>query len=169
MKIFKLFSLLLMFPFSLYAQSFEERPTDDFLSLSEFSSVDEFEQYIDTYVQDCLDHSYGGSFAVRCFVSYEIWDRELNNYYQLLYKSLNDDGQKSLKNSQLSWLKTRDKAIEFNSFLLDERYNDKVGTMYIVMRADDADQATSSIVKHRALLIKSWLEYQRDSSYNERF
>ncbi|WP_099609107.1 lysozyme inhibitor LprI family protein [Vibrio coralliilyticus] len=169
MKIFKLFFLLLMFLFSLYAHSFEERPTEDFLRLSEFSSVDEFEQYIDTYVQDCLDHSYGGSFAVRCFVSYEIWDRELNNYYQLLYKSLNDDGQKSLKNSQLSWLKTRDKATEFNSFLLDERYNDKVGTMYIVMRADDADQATSSIVKHRALLIKSWLEYQRDSSYNERF
>ncbi|QOU33234.1 DUF1311 domain-containing protein (plasmid) [Vibrio coralliilyticus] len=169
MKIFKLFFLLLMFPFSPYVQSFEERPTDDFLSLSEFPSVAEFEQYIDTYVQDCLDHSYGGSLAVRCFVSYEMWDRELNNYYQLLYKSLSDDGQKRLKNSQLSWLKTRDKAIEFNGFLLDEKYKDKVGTMYIAMRAGDADQAISPIVKHRALLIQSWLEYQRDNSHHEHF
>ncbi|TOQ61868.1 hypothetical protein CGG90_24800, partial [Vibrio parahaemolyticus] len=70
----------------------------------------------------------------------------------------NDAGKKSLKDSQISWLNTRDKTIEFNSLLLDERYKDKVGTMYIAMRAGDADQAVSPIIKHRALLIKSWLE-----------
>ncbi len=163
MKIFRLFFILLIFPFASYAQSFEEKPIDDFLSLSEFSSVDEFEKYINTYVQDCLDNSYGGSLSVRCFINYEIWDRELNNYYRLLYRHLNDAGKKSLKGSQISWLKTRDKTIEFNSLLLDERYKDKVGTMYIAMRAGDADQAVSPIIKHRALLIKSWLEYQREN------
>ena len=160
MKLFKLLVPLLMFPFSPYAQSFEERPVENFLTLSEFSSVGEFEQYIDTYVQDCLDHSYGGSLSVRCFIRYEVWDRELNNYYRRLYRSLSVDGKERLKNSQLSWLKTRDTAIEFNSFLLDQRYKNKSGIMYIAMRAGDADQAISPMIKHRALLLKSWLAVQ---------
>ncbi|MCL1143238.1 lysozyme inhibitor LprI family protein [Shewanella gaetbuli] len=161
MRVILLLALLLVVPFTTYAQSFEEKSIDEFLTLKDFSSVGEFEEYIGDYVQNCLDHSYGGSLAVRCFINYEIWDRELNFYYQLLYRNLSDDGKSTLKNSQISWLKTRDNSIAFNRLLLNGRYEDKIGTMYIAMRAGDASEAISPIIKQRALLLKSWLEYQR--------
>lgn len=80
-----LFTLVLfLISSSIAAQDFKERPIDKFKMLDKFASVEAFENYIEIYTQNCLDNSYGGSLSLRCFVSYELWDRELNKYYQLL-------------------------------------------------------------------------------------
>ena len=39
------------------------------------------------------------------------WDAELNKIYKLLMSSLSKDGQNSLRNTQRSWIKERDKKI----------------------------------------------------------
>ncbi|MEZ9133324.1 lysozyme inhibitor LprI family protein [Vibrio breoganii] len=159
MKIKKTLLTLLFVPLYLSAEQFIEKPIGDFSMLSEFSSVNQFENYIEEYVQSCLDESLGGSLTVRCFVNYEIWDRELNYYYQQLYKTLDDDGKELLKDSQRSWLKVRDKSTNFNNYLLDRRYSGKQGSMYTAFKASDTNNFLSTMVKHRALLLKEWLAF----------
>ncbi|OCH14525.1 hypothetical protein A6E05_19200 [Aliivibrio sp. 1S165] len=157
MKIRVALLLVLLLPFSSHAQEFVEKPINKFPTLADFSSVSEFENNINEYVQECLYNSGGGSLVRRCFVSYELWDRELNHYYQLLYKSSDESTKKLLIMSQRSWLKSRDDTIQFNSHLLDDKYN-KQGTMYLAMRADEVNTIISPIIKNRALLLKMWFE-----------
>ena len=75
-------------------------------------------------------------------------------------KILGEQEKNLLKESQLAWIKERDKTIDFNSLLLDKKYT-TTGTMYVLMRARDADAVITLIVKQRALLLKKWLEFIR--------
>ena len=139
-----------------FASEFKEREIKDFRSLDSFDSVSQFDQYIEGYTQECLDNSYGGSLSVRCFVAYELWDRELNKYYKLLRKSLSSEDQAALKAGQLSWLKSRDETIAFNNTVLNQRYAGQRGTMYTALRADEANAAMAPVIRQRALLLKQW-------------
>ena len=96
--------------------------------------------------------------AVPCFIGYEMWDRELNIYYNKLMKILGVKEQNLLKESQLAWIKERDKSIIFNSQLLDNKYTEP-GTMYVAMRAGDVDRMMTPVVKQRALILKNWYEF----------
>ena len=127
--------------------------------LNSFHSLNELEEYLNNKKTECLDKSFGGSRAVACFVSYsEAWDYELNYYYKLLRSELNIEEKDILKKAQLSWIDHRETTIDFNSKLLDRKYADKRGTMYIAMRAGDVSTAIAPLIKSRALLIKEWYE-----------
>ncbi|QKF73929.1 LprI family protein (DUF1311 domain) [Aliarcobacter faecis] len=145
---------ILVFCVSSFA--FEQKDINDLKKLSDFETVEQFEVYYEDYTQTCLDNGYGGTDSIPCFITYELWDRELNIYYQKLYEILNENQKKELKKSQLKWLEARDLTINFNSIMLDNYYQDKEGTMYMLMRARDADDTIHHLVKERALFLKSW-------------
>lgn len=133
---------------------------DDFKYLDEFKTVRKFDEYIEGNVDSCIDETHGGTAAIPCFIGYELWDRELNKYYNLLVTELPKDSVKLLRESQRLWLRDRDKTIELNSALLDLRYKEVQGTIYSAMRANDADRAIVPVVRHRALFLK--LLYERE-------
>lgn len=130
----------------------------DFKTLESFKSVAAFEASFGKYVQDCLGNTGGGTGGIECLIGYEMWDRELNIYYERLNKALGQKERGLLKESQRAWISEREKTITFNSALLDKKYAGETGTMYALMRARDADDVIVPIVRQRALLLKSWLE-----------
>ena len=130
----------------------------DFRTLEHSGSVDVFEAAYTKYEQDCLDNTGGGTGGIRCeTLGYELWDRELNIYYERLLKALDEQQKKLLKDSQRQWMEVRDNAIKLNSALLDRRY-DTSGTMYQLMRSGDAARIITPIVKQRALMLKAMWE-----------
>ena len=149
--------MLFALPFSSQAHEFVEKPIEHFQPLAAFASVAEFEQPISEYVQTCLDNSFGGSLSLRCFIEDELWDRELNHYYRLLYRGLDADGKAELKTSQLAWLASRDQSIAFNRHLIRQQYP-QAGSMYVAIRAQVASELLASIIKQRSLQLKQWLE-----------
>ena len=145
----------LLFASTLAAQDFQERPIEEFKELDQFDSVETFEKYIDTYRQDCLDASMGYSRGIRCFVEGQLWDRELNTYYRLLQDELTDEQSDLLRSAQQSWIETRNRTILFNISLMDQKY-DQIGTMDVLMRANDVSRTMGPIIKQRALLLRDW-------------
>jgi uncharacterized protein YecT (DUF1311 family) len=133
---------------------FAYKTVKDFKTLETFKSVEAFEASFADYVQECLDNTGGGSGGVRCVaLEYELWDRELNIYYERLLKKLKPKEKALLKESQRQWIAVRDGTIAVNSALLDRRY-DTSGTMYQLMRAGDAARIIVPMVKQRALMLK---------------
>ena len=158
------FAILLGVSTSVQAVNYDYKTVEDFEPLSNFSSVESFEKNYQRYTQDCLDNTGGGTGGIKCFISYKIWDRELNIYYNKVYKSLDKNGKVLLKKSQLTWIAERDQSSAFNSFLIDKEYAGKKGTMYSLLKAGDASKAISPIVKQRALVLKGWYEYMYPTS-----
>jgi uncharacterized protein YecT (DUF1311 family) len=144
-----------------FAFDYRYKKIDAFQTLESFKSIDAFESSYKKYTQHCLDNTGGGSGAVPCFIGYEMWDRELNIYYNKLMKILGENEKNLLKESQLAWIKERDKSIDFNSRLLDNKYTEP-GTMYIAMRAGDVNRIMTPIVKQRALILKNWFEFVKE-------
>ncbi|MCG3669102.1 DUF1311 domain-containing protein [Aliarcobacter butzleri] len=142
---------------SLNLFAFENKDIDSFLKLESFKTVEEFESYINKYTQECLDNRFGGTGSIPCFVSYEVWDKELNIYYRKLMSKLTAKEKELLKESQKKWLEFRDKTIEFNSLMLDRNY-DQEGTMFLLARASVADSDISEIIKNRVLYLKNWYD-----------
>ncbi|MCG3690334.1 lysozyme inhibitor LprI family protein [Aliarcobacter butzleri] len=142
---------------SLNLFAFENKDIDSFLKLESFKTVEEFESYINKYTQECLDNGFGGTGSIPCFVSYELWDKELNIYYRKLMSKLTANEKELLKESQKKWLESRDKTIEFNSLMLDRNY-DQEGTMFLLARASVADSDISEIIKNRVLYLKNWYD-----------
>jgi uncharacterized protein YecT (DUF1311 family) len=140
------------------AAGYAYKTVKDFKTLASFRSVQAFEASFAGYVQHCLDNTGGGTGGIRCVeLSYEMWDRELNTYYGRLMKALKPQEQALLKENQKQWLIFRDNAIAINSALLERRY-DMHGTMYFLMRADDASRIMTPMVKQRALMLRDELD-----------
>jgi uncharacterized protein YecT (DUF1311 family) len=133
----------------------------DFKRLDEFADPAAFEAYIDTYVQDCLDHTYGGTAGIPCNIADVLWDRELNTYYARLLAALDQKSREQLKSAQREWLRSRDESLAFHRHLADLRYP-KEGTMYLLLRAEDLHATAASITKERTLLIKRWLDLNHE-------
>lgn len=148
---------LFIVPCLVFAGDYPYKKIDDFKKLESFKSVEQFEASYNIYVQHCLDNTGGGTGGISCFVGYDLWDRELNIYYKQLMNILGEKEKKLLKESQLLWIKEKEKTIDFNSALLDKKYTE-TGTMYLLMRAGDADKTITPIVKNRALILKEWVE-----------
>lgn len=70
---------------------------------------------IDKELTQCIDKSKCITAGmIKCGEeAYKKWDAELNKYYGLLMKILDDDARKKLKESQITWLKFRDLEFEF--------------------------------------------------------
>ncbi|WP_444943018.1 lysozyme inhibitor LprI family protein [Microbulbifer sp. ZKSA006] len=107
---------LLCFSPKNYAINFEYK------SVSDFNELSSFENNYDTYIQDCLDNTGGGTRSIPCLITPNLWDRELNIYYSKLREMLSDEEKSLLKQSQLAWLKCRDKTLELNDTLIDTTY-----------------------------------------------
>lgn len=148
---------LIIVPCISFAVDYPYKKVDDFKKLESYKSVEQFEANYKKYVQHCLDNTGGGTGGIPCFIGYELWDRELNIYYNNLMSILGEKEKKILKESQRVWIKEKQKTIEFNSVLLDKKYTE-MGTMYVLMRVGNVEETITPIVKNRALLMKKWFE-----------
>ena len=72
---------LFVVPYFAFAVDYPYKKADDFKKLESFKSVEQFEANYKKYVQHCLDNTGGGTGGIPCFVGYDLWDRELNTYY----------------------------------------------------------------------------------------
>jgi|GEM_PF-1121255 len=149
------------------SSEFQTREINDFAYLEDFESAKAFQEHIDNYVQSCIDSTAVNTKTIPCFVSYELWDRELNKYYQRLQDLFNQDERAKLLESQRLWIKDRDRTVELNSSLLDWRYEGLNGTMFSAMRAGDADEAIAPMVRQRALLLKHWGDLREGGQLGE--
>lgn len=147
------------------SSDFQHKEITEFARLEDFDSTDDFQAYIDDYVQLCLDRTGGNSSSIPCFVGYKLWDRELNHYYQKLRALVSSEERASLLDSQRLWIQDRDRTITLNSALLDWRYENVNGTMYYAMRAGDAAGAIAPMVKQRALLLQYWVDLKMFGQY----
>lgn len=150
------------------SNEFQMKEINEFAYLEDFETVEAFQEHIDEYVQSCIDSTAINTDStaintktIPCFVSYELWDRELNRYYQQLRDLLTQDERALLLESQRLWIKDRDHTMELNSSLLDWRYEGVRGTMFSAMRAGDADELLAPMVRQRALLLKRWAELRK--------
>ncbi|OLQ69922.1 hypothetical protein BIT28_10240 [Photobacterium proteolyticum] len=148
---------ILFYSFNVYAIDYEYKSVSDFNHLSSFKNIEDFESSYGDYIQSCLDNTGGGSGGIPCLIASKLWDRELNIYYSKLRKMLSEKEKESLKQSQLTWLEDRDKTLKFNSILMDRVYPPQ-GTMFQLMHSGDVSDVAVSIIKQRALLLKSWAE-----------
>ena len=101
---------------------------------------------IDSLLENCLQSDPSSSTAsmLNCINSATAqWDDELNKNYKLLMSVLRPEEKEKLKNSQLNWLKFREKEFEFS----DAAYNTLEGTMWLVVKAN----RKLDFVKHRAI------------------
>ncbi|WP_163832065.1 lysozyme inhibitor LprI family protein [Spartinivicinus ruber] len=142
-----------------YSIDFDYKKVSDFKKLSDFSSVEKFESELAKYVEDCLANTGGGTGGLRCYIGSNVWDRELNIYYQKLNSKLSQQEKTLLKKSQLTWLKNRDDTIEFVTEFLVNRYP-RQGTMFRLMQAGDLDAVMTPFIKQRALFLKRWFEFE---------
>jgi uncharacterized protein YecT (DUF1311 family) len=148
------------------SKTFEIKSIKDFKTLESYKSVDKFDAYIAKYVNNCVDNWGGSAAGSRCLIGYDMWDRELNIYYHKLRKSLKNKKKNELKTSQKAWLKSRDLSRKFISNWISKEYKEP-GTMYIIMKASDADYALTSIVKQRALTLRRWFRLINNKCHNE--
>lgn len=149
---------------TLYAVDYDYKKAKDFQTLSHFKSVEAFEKNYQTYVQNCLDNTYGGTGGIPCYIGYDMWDRELNIYYGELMKVLPRKLKDSLQNSQREWLTSRNKSENFIRDLINEKYEPYLdGTMYQLMSAGDYSDIATMAVKERALQLRAlYKEYTEE-------
>lgn len=156
----------LVLPYVSFAFDYDYKKIDDFETLESCKTVAEFELIYGKYVQDCLDNTGGGTGGIQCLIGFYLWDREMNIYYNRLMKTLGKKEKDLLRESQRAWIRARQRTIAFNSALLDRKYAGEVGTAYMLMRAYDAEEVVTPIVKQRALLLKGWLEFRQKGHVN---
>jgi uncharacterized protein YecT (DUF1311 family) len=117
---------------------------------------------IDKWLDDCMGKMENQSTAgmIECAENaYVKWDKELNKIYKELMNNLKPEGQKSLKESQKSWLKVRDEEFK----LLTNIYSEKQGTMYGPIHIMDKVE----IVKQRTLELQNLLDTVTDKRFGE--
>jgi len=135
--------------------AFEQKSIEQLKKLSDFKTVEEFEEYHKAYTKECLANGSGGAGSIPCFVAEELWDRELNIYYKKAFNKLKPFSQEKLKNSQKKWLENRDLTKEFSSILINYKHSEG-GSMYALFKAEERDKLNYPMIKERALLLKSW-------------
>lgn len=146
-------SFALVFPSVSFA--FNYKKIEDFKTLEAAISVAVFESEVEKYTQDCLDNTGGGAGGIPCYIADKLWDRELNIYYKKLMAALPEKEKSLLQESQIAWLKERDKTITFNTLLLNNKYKPMgTGSMYELMRAGDVSATIVPIIKSRVLYLK---------------
>jgi uncharacterized protein YecT (DUF1311 family) len=106
---------------------------------------------IDKFLDSCMEKDYSTAGMVKCITeATKMWDAELNKYYKLLMKKLDDVSAKTLKESELKWIEYKEKEIDNIAMI----YAKLDGTMYIPMRAS----AIMELTKTRALQLADYYE-----------
>lgn len=106
---------------------------------------------IDKYLDSCMERDYSTFGMVKCTEeAIQKWDDELNKYYKLLMKTLDDESAKILKESELQWIEFKNKEMKN----IEKIYSKLEGTMYIPMKY----YAKMEIIKTRALQLADFYE-----------
>lgn len=141
----------------IFAQGYQYKTIEDFPTIEDFGSAEEFEVYYQKYLKDCLGNTFGGSAGIPCFIGYELWDRELNTYYQKLKDVLDEATFIKLRDSERAWITERDLTIE-TAKMLAQKYLDAGGTAYQLIYAGTIEDISVPIMKHRTLILIALLE-----------
>ncbi len=113
---------------------------------------------VERKIEECFSDKYRTADLIECGeLSYEQWDRLLNESYQGLMKVLADDQKVALRAAQRSWIKYRDLEYEnIEMFLKNKR-----GTMYLPLYS----QMKANLTEQRARELTSYLSIERNSHY----
>lgn len=84
------------------------------------------------------------------YIAAELWDKQLNEYYNLLMTLLNNEEKEILKDSQLKWIEYRDKELKFSGTF----YHNLQGTMWRIVAAS----RRCDLTRTRALEIKEYID-----------
>ncbi len=137
------------------ASAFEVKSPEQFPFLRESASVSEFEQQIQDYESSCLNEFAGSTSGLQCFVGFSLWQREVDFYFSALNSQLTGEAQDQLKINQGVWQQYLQNTREMNFQLLIQKYPNP-GTVFVYLRAKDAHEALTPIVRARALLLRQW-------------
>ena len=111
---------------------------------------------IDKALEACIDKNGSTAGMVECTdKAYAAWDKELNQNYGELMRTLKPRQKEALRLAQFEWIKYRD--LDFK--LIDSIYDTMQGTMYIPMRVD----ARMEVIKKRALELKGYVDLVQES------
>jgi uncharacterized protein YecT (DUF1311 family) len=106
---------------------------------------------IDVYLDSCMERNQSTMGMTKCTDdAFKMWDDELNKYYKILMKTLDDESAKTLKSAEIQWIEFKEK--EFTN--IDIIYSKMDGTMYIPMHS----YAKLEIIKARALQLKDYYD-----------
>lgn len=106
---------------------------------------------IDKALDACIDKNGSTAGMVECMdKAYAAWDKELNQVYGELMRTLSAKQKEALKLSELEWIKYRDLEFKF----IDSIYDTLEGTMYIPLRIS----ARVEVIRKRALELQGRLE-----------
>jgi uncharacterized protein YecT (DUF1311 family) len=108
---------------------------------------------IDVELQNCRDtESNQTPFGrIECeHIAADLWDNELNNYYNDLMKRINTKEQEILKESQRKWIEYRDKELNFSETFYFGFQGTMWGTVAAGRRCD--------IIRSRALELKAYMD-----------
>lgn len=84
------------------------------------------------------------------------YDKLLNKYYKILYNALNDEGKKSLRATQLNWIKLRDSDKELVSAMRNQIYDEMGGgTIWGIVAAD----ARADITRRRVVELFNFIQF----------
>ena len=137
------------------ASVFEVKSYEQFPFLRESASVSEFEQHIKDYESACLNEFAGSTSGLQCFVVFSLWQREVDFYLSVLNSELTGESQHDLRINQGVWQQYLQNTREMNFQLMIQKYPNP-GTVFVYLRAKDAHQALTPIVRERALLLRQW-------------
>ncbi len=133
---------------------------DEVKSLTEFRNIDDYESYLDSYVQGCLDKGSGGSASIPCHVKYRVWPRELDAIYKKVFNASDAKGKKTLAEARKAWEIYNSKSKEFTKQVISEKYSSVQGTMYSLLAAGDGDAIDSQLLKERIQVLWSMMQLQ---------
>ncbi|HEX8852856.1 MAG TPA: lysozyme inhibitor LprI family protein [Pyrinomonadaceae bacterium] len=122
------------------------------VSAAQEASAASEEHAIDKALGRCIDKDPSTAGMVDCIgQAAKAWDRELNDKYQRLSKTLDPAPRSALRAAQQEWLKYREREFA----LIDALYARMEGTMYIPMHAEERLR----VVKRRALELAGYLAF----------
>jgi uncharacterized protein YecT (DUF1311 family) len=108
---------------------------------------------IDRKLEDCLaaltDEDTGG--MIDChYAARMAWDKQVNNYYNLLVETLKPTELKKFKDAQRKWIEYRDAEMAFSTSI----YKNMEGNLWLLVHAG----RLTDIFKQRALDLESYYE-----------
>jgi uncharacterized protein YecT (DUF1311 family) len=163
--------ILLIGAIAAYAQAvdYPYKSAKDFKTLNEFPNTESFENSYGTYIQNCLDNTFGGTGGIPCLIKVKIWDRELNIQYKKLTNILPPTQRQLLKDGQNIWIKERDatfKLVDSLCKIMEQQKDGKPlelqGTASVLTESEFEDEMKYVVIMQRTLLLKTLFETRPD-------
>lgn len=111
--------------------------------------------HVNQEVRNMLDSDYTTPGMIKASnYSEQEYDKLLNKYYKILYNTLDDNGKKALRTTQLNWIKLRDSDKELVSAMRSQVYDEMGGgTIWGIVASD----ARARITQRRVVELFNYL------------